>query len=135
MYDVRPLSATGFRGARLEHARAGAATVVYTDRELTRLLLDHYASLKNMPGDRRIMIEGARPHSNDEDDDDDIAITGSRCLPNSPKGNQWPGQPDKHIRRRGPPYQDSDEVCFQLQRARCVRAVRLRGGDELHDYG
>ena len=77
VYDVRPLSATGFRGARLEHARAGAATVVYTDRELTRLLLDHYASLKNMPGDRRIMIEGASPHSNDEDDDDDIAFTGN----------------------------------------------------------
>ena len=71
VYTVRSLSATGFRGARLEHARAGAATVVYTDRELTRSLLDHYASLKNMPGDRRIKIEEVSPHG----DDDDIVFT------------------------------------------------------------
>ena len=42
---VRTLSASGLLGARLTRTRGGTdTTVVYTDRELRRTLLDHYAN-------------------------------------------------------------------------------------------
>ena len=45
---VRTISAPGLRGARLTGTRGGALTdVVYTDRELSRVLLDHYASTES----------------------------------------------------------------------------------------
>ena len=51
------LSATGLRGARLTRTRGGAeTTVVYTDRELTRPLLDHYGQFKPTDEARQLEI-------------------------------------------------------------------------------
>ena len=46
------ISASGLRGARLTRTRLGTAktTVVYTDRELSRRLVDHYASTTTSGG-------------------------------------------------------------------------------------
>ena len=45
---VSTISASGLRGARLTRTRGGTdTTVIYTDRELSRVLLDHYLAAKD----------------------------------------------------------------------------------------
>ena len=52
---------SGERGARLTRTRGGTdTTVVYTDRELSRLLLDHYAAAKPS-ADAKELVPGTTP--------------------------------------------------------------------------
>lgn len=53
---------SGERGARLTRTRGGTdTTVVYTDRELSRKLLDHYASFKETADATQIQINATSP--------------------------------------------------------------------------